>query len=152
MKKKKAKKEKIDPSSLKVAELKEELEKRGLESKGLKASLVKRLADALEAEGGGDEEGEEEEEEEEEEEAGGSSEENYLEKLWELKDLMLKRLTAGEMKDVLEMNDQYAKGGNPDLAHRIADGNLLLSYSTQHFHTHKHNLTHQVCSKARFLL
>ena len=37
----------IDPSKLKVAELKEELEKRGLDTSGKKAELVSRLEDAL---------------------------------------------------------------------------------------------------------
>lgn len=40
----------IDPSKLKVAELKEELEKRGLDSSGKKAELVSRLEDALSGE------------------------------------------------------------------------------------------------------
>lgn len=37
----------LDPSKLKVAELKQELEKRGLDSSGKKADLVSRLEDAL---------------------------------------------------------------------------------------------------------
>lgn len=40
----------IDPSKLKVAELKKELEKRGLDSSGKKAELVSRLEDALSGE------------------------------------------------------------------------------------------------------
>jgi glutathione S-transferase len=39
----------LDPSSLKVAELREELEERGLETGGKKADLVKRLTEALQA-------------------------------------------------------------------------------------------------------
>lgn len=37
----------IDPSKLKVAELRDELEKRGLDTSGKKAELVSRLEDAL---------------------------------------------------------------------------------------------------------
>ena len=37
----------LDPSKLKVAQLKNELEKRGLDSSGKKADLVSRLEDAL---------------------------------------------------------------------------------------------------------
>ena len=40
----------LDPSKLKVAELKEELEKRGLDTSGKKADLVSRLEDALSGE------------------------------------------------------------------------------------------------------
>jgi len=43
--------ESLDPSKLKVAELREELQARGLDSKGNKAALVDRLAEALEEEG-----------------------------------------------------------------------------------------------------
>merc|ERR1739840_27329 len=50
--------ESLDPSKLKVAELREELQARGLDSKGNKAALVDRLAEALEEEG---DEGESEE-------------------------------------------------------------------------------------------
>jgi hypothetical protein len=61
----------IDPSSLKVTELREQLEKRGLEADGKKADLVKRLAAAIGSGGGaagagGDEQEEEEEKEKEE--------------------------------------------------------------------------------------
>ena len=37
----------LNPSAMKVAELKEELEKRGLETNGRKAELLARLEDAL---------------------------------------------------------------------------------------------------------
>lgn len=37
----------LDPSAMKVADLKEELEKRGLETTGKKAELLARLEDAL---------------------------------------------------------------------------------------------------------
>ena len=40
----------LDPSKMKVAELKAELEERGLDTKGLKAVLVKRLQEALDNE------------------------------------------------------------------------------------------------------
>ena len=46
----------IDPSSLKVVELREELKKRGKDTKGKKAELVERLELALEAELLGDDE------------------------------------------------------------------------------------------------
>lgn len=42
----------VDPSKLKVSELKAELENRGLDTEGKKAELVKRLEDALKAESG----------------------------------------------------------------------------------------------------
>jgi hypothetical protein len=98
----------IDPDNMKVDELKAELKKRELDTRGRKADLQERLREALaEAgeDGDGDEEedGEEEEEEEEEEEAGGD---DYVTKLWDLKDAIVDRLTTNEMKQVLQKNDQ----------------------------------------------
>ena len=42
----------IDPSKLKVTELRAELQARGLETKGLKNALVSRLKEAITAESG----------------------------------------------------------------------------------------------------
>lgn len=77
----------MDPSALKVTELKAELKKRGLAVGGLKKDLVERLTEAIEREKAEaasepeeeEEEEAEEEEEEEQEEAGGESEEEQAE-------------------------------------------------------------------------
>lgn len=42
----------LEPSKMKVGDLREELEKRGLETSGKKAELVARLEDALKGESG----------------------------------------------------------------------------------------------------
>lgn len=42
----------MDPSKLKVVELRAELTSRGLDAKGVKAVLVERLREAIENEGG----------------------------------------------------------------------------------------------------
>ncbi|KAF3103531.1 hypothetical protein TWF569_010727 [Orbilia oligospora] len=75
----------MDPSTLKVTELKAELKKRGLAVGGLKKDLVERLTEAIErenaeaAEPEEEEEEEEEAEEEEEEATGGDGEEEQAE-------------------------------------------------------------------------
>lgn len=45
--------EELDPSKLKVVELRQELSARGLDTKGVKAVLVARLQEALNAEANG---------------------------------------------------------------------------------------------------
>jgi hypothetical protein len=106
--KKKKKAPAIDPDNMKVDELKAELRRRELDTRGRKADLQERLREALaEAgeDGGGEDEEEEEEveEEEEDEEEGGD---DYVTKLWELKDKIIDRLSTNEMKQVLQKNEQ----------------------------------------------
>eukprot|EP01087_Luapelamoeba_hula_P005895 TRINITY_DN1594_c2_g1_i2.p1 TRINITY_DN1594_c2_g1~~TRINITY_DN1594_c2_g1_i2.p1 ORF type:complete len:1110 (+),score=268.26 TRINITY_DN1594_c2_g1_i2:108-3437(+) len=138
--KKKKKKKKIDPNTLRVADLKEELQARDLNTNGLKADLVRRLKRALrdeeddeeedEEDAEEDEEEEEEEDEEEDEEEEEEEEEDdeqkedggsYIDKLWDLKDRLTRSCTTAQLKEALEKNSQPSRGGMQDLAHRVAD-------------------------------
>eukprot|EP01118_Nematostelium_gracile_P011538 TRINITY_DN410_c0_g2_i2.p1 TRINITY_DN410_c0_g2~~TRINITY_DN410_c0_g2_i2.p1 ORF type:complete len:229 (+),score=82.45 TRINITY_DN410_c0_g2_i2:35-721(+) len=43
-------------------------------------------------------------------------------KIWEMRDLVIGFCTTKDMKEILDLNKQYSKGGKEDLALRIADG------------------------------